>query len=88
MGEAAEHTFNHKWAAPPLKQAMQDLAEKTGRSLDELDGIKLGEAYLESVEAYGDELPEFWKVWNPGTTHPIPQPRWATSELGRPAMCL
>jgi len=64
MGEAAEHTFNQKWAAPPLKQAMQDLAERTGRSLDELDGIKLGDAYRQSVDAYGDELPEFWQVWS------------------------
>ena len=64
MGEAAEHIFNTKWAAPALTQAMQDLADKTGRSLDEFDGIKLGEAYQQSVEAYGDELPEYWKVWN------------------------
>lgn len=64
MGEAAEHIFNKRWAAPALKQAMEDLAQKTGRSIDDLDGITLGEAYQDSLQVYGADLPEYWKVWS------------------------
>lgn len=74
MGEAAEHVFNKKWAAPPLKAAMEDLAQKTGCSIDELDGITLGEAYHRSRDVYGDDLPEFWKVWSSWNDAPDKEP--------------
>jgi hypothetical protein len=63
MGEAASHVFTNKWAAPALRQAMGDLASQTGRTIDELEGITLGDAYEQAVDSYGAELPEFWRIW-------------------------
>jgi hypothetical protein len=64
MGEAAEHLFNRKSAAPVLIQAMQDLAERSGRRLEEMDQMRLGDAYDLAVSVYGENLPEYWKIWN------------------------
>lgn len=64
MNEASEHVFDRKIAAPALLQAMEALAQKSQRSLDDLDQITLGEAYQLACKVYGDELPEYWRVWN------------------------
>jgi len=64
MGEAAEHRFNRKSAAPALIQAMQDLAAHSDKSLDEMDQMRLGDAYELAVAVYGPNLPEYWQVWN------------------------
>lgn len=70
MGKAAEHLFNRKWAAPALIAAMQDLADRTGRTLEAMDQMRLGDAYDLAVEIYGDELPEYWVIWNDWNTAP------------------
>ena len=64
MGEAAEHLFNRKSAAPVLIQAMQELAERSGRTLEDMDQMRLGDAYDLAVAVYGENLPEYWRVWN------------------------
>ena len=64
MDTAADHTFHTNSASQALLQAMRDLAEATGRSLKELEGITLGAAFDMAVETHGDELPEFWRIWN------------------------
>jgi hypothetical protein len=64
MGEAAEHLFNRRSAAPALIQAMQALAERSGRRLEEMDQMRLGDAYDLAIAVYGVNLPEYWVVWN------------------------
>ncbi len=70
MGEAAEHLFNRKSAAPALITAMQDLANRSGRTLDSMDQIRLGDAFDLAVELYGDDLPDYWRIWNDWNTAP------------------
>jgi hypothetical protein len=70
MGEAAEHLFNRKSAAPALITAMQDLADRSGRTLDSLDQMRLGDAFDLAVELYGNDLPEYWRIWNDWNTAP------------------
>lgn len=75
MGEAAEHRFNRKWAAPALIQAMQDLATRAGRCPEDMDDMRLGDAYDLAVAVYGENLPEYWQVWNSWNVLPDePQP--------------
>ena len=64
MSDAAAHEFHRQYAAPALKKAMEDLCARTGRTLESLEGITLGEAYRLAVRTYGDDLPEFWRIWN------------------------
>jgi hypothetical protein len=64
MGEAAEHPFNRKHAAPALIQAMQELAQRSGRRFEDLDQMRLGDAYDLAVALYGENLPAFWRIWN------------------------
>lgn len=63
MGEAASHVFNRKSAAPALIKAMEDLASRTGRTLDDFHQITLGEAYHLAKDVYGQSLPDYWRVW-------------------------
>jgi hypothetical protein len=70
MGEAAENLFNRKSAAPALITAMQDLADRSGRTLDSLDQMRLGDAFDLAVELYGNDLPEYWRIWNDWNTAP------------------
>jgi hypothetical protein len=70
MGEAAEHLFNRKSAAPALITAMQDLALRSGRTLESMDQMRLGDAFDLAVELYGDDLPEYWRIWNDWNTAP------------------
>jgi hypothetical protein len=75
MGEAAEHLFNRKSAAPALIQAMQALAEQSGRRLEEMDQMRLGDAYDLAVTLYGANLPEYWRIWNSWNSLPdTPRP--------------
>jgi hypothetical protein len=76
MDSAADHEFNPRSASTALKKAMQALSEKTGRTEAELTGIRLGDAYDMAVEAFGDELPEFWTIWNGWNTAPDEAAPW------------
>lgn len=57
------HRYNARTAAPALKAAIAALAQQTSRPLAEFDGITLGDAYELAVDAYGHELPQYWRVW-------------------------
>jgi hypothetical protein len=58
-----DHVYNPRTASPALKAAIADLAERTSRPAGELAGITLGEAFELAQDTYGDDLPEFWRIW-------------------------
>lgn len=64
MDTAADHIFQASSASQALLKAMSELAAATGRTLKDLEGITLGAAFDMAVETHGDELPEFWVIWN------------------------
>ena len=64
MDSAADHIFQSSSASQALLKAMRELAEATHRTLKDLEGITLGAAFDLAVETHGDELPEFWRIWN------------------------
>ena len=64
MDTAADHIFHSQSASLALQKAMRELAEATGRVLKDLEGITLGAAFDLGVETHGDELPQFWVIWN------------------------
>lgn len=64
MDSAADHEFIPRNASPALKAAITELAQRSGRAESEFAGIRLGDAYRLAVEVFGDELPEFWRIWN------------------------
>ena len=64
MDSAADHIFHSNSASQALLESMRELAEATHRTLKDLEGITLGAAFDLAVETHGDELPEFWTIWN------------------------
>ena len=64
MDSAADHIFHSQSASQALQKAMRELAEATDRALKDLEGITLGAAFDLAVETHGDELPQFWVIWN------------------------
>ena len=61
--DPGSHRFNPRTAAPALKTAMAELAQRSGQSVSELDGMTLGDAYRLASSTYGGELPAYWKNW-------------------------
>ena len=75
MDDTSEHEFDPHAASPALKQAIADLASRTGRPESDFVGIRLGDAFALAKETYGDQLPEFWRVWqswNTASDNPAP----------------
>lgn len=68
MDSTADHEFNPKSASPALKTAIAELAAKSARDESEFVGIRMGAAYDLAVKSWGEELPDFWKVWNSWNT--------------------
>ena len=64
MDSASDHIFQSNSASQALLKAMRELADATHRTLKDLEGITLGAAFDLAVETHGDELPEFWRIWN------------------------
>lgn len=64
MDSAADHIFHSQSASQALLKAMRELAANRGRTLKDLEGITLGVAFDLAVETHGDELPQFWVIWN------------------------
>lgn len=64
MDTAADHIFHSQSASLALQKAMCELSEASGRALKDLEGITLGTAFDLAVETHGDELPQFWVIWN------------------------
>jgi hypothetical protein len=66
--------FESATAPRPLLQAMAALAQQSGRTLAQLEGITLGEAFDLAVATYADALPEYWRVWADWQRDRPPQP--------------
>jgi hypothetical protein len=64
MGEAASHIYSRKTASRALLKAMDELGLQADKSSEELEGITLGQAYELAVAVYGENLPDFWRIWN------------------------
>jgi hypothetical protein len=62
-------------AGTPLLAAVEELAQRTGRTLDHMELLTLGEIAEQAEDHYGDPLPEFWRVWidwnQPGQAQPM-----------------
>ncbi len=76
MDSAADHPFVPRNASPALKAAIAELAARTDRPESEFNGMRLGDAYQLAVTAFGDELPEFWRVWNSWNDIPETPAEW------------
>ncbi|MDA0285307.1 MAG: hypothetical protein O3B13_01885 [Planctomycetota bacterium] len=75
MESTADHQFSPKTGSPALKKAIAELAAKTGRDEVEFVGIRMGDAYDLAVQAWGESLPEFWRIWNSwNTATDVPAP--------------
>lgn len=65
-------------AGTPLLAAVDELALRTGRSLEEMELLNLGEIADMAVDHYGRGLPEFWRIWidwnQPGQSQPMGDP--------------
>lgn len=56
--------FNRREATgTPLFRAVEELGRLSSTSLEEMEQLTLGEIYQMAEAAYGDELPEFWRIW-------------------------
>ena len=64
MDSTADHEFNPKSASPALKTAIAELAARYDKDEAGFVGIRLGDAYELAVKSWGNDLPDFWKVWN------------------------
>ncbi|MHC4880228.1 MAG: hypothetical protein ACYTGL_27580 [Planctomycetota bacterium] len=64
MDSAADHEYIPRNASPALKAAIAELARQTGRPESDFDSMRLGDVYQLAVKAFGENLPEFWRVWN------------------------
>ena len=77
MGEAAEHLFNRKSAAPILIQAMQELAERSGRRLDDMDQMRWAMRTTWPSPCTARTCPSTGRSGTVGTSSPTRRPRWA-----------
>ncbi len=64
MEATADHIFNPKSASPALKQAVTELAAKSGRLEAEFVGQRMGDLFDLAIDVYGGTMPDFWRVWN------------------------
>ncbi len=59
----------------PLQKAVLALGERIGVTESEFSTWRMSQIFAEAKEVYGDELPEFWQVWQdwsgPDTTQPM-----------------
>jgi hypothetical protein len=59
-----DERFDRREAAAPLLRAVEELAGRLGRPVDEMEQLTLGEIAALAAATYGPDLPEFWRVWN------------------------
>jgi hypothetical protein len=68
VDSTADHEFNPKIASNALSSAAAELASKAGKTVDDFDGMRMGTLFDLAVELFGDDLPDFWRVWNTWNT--------------------
>jgi len=66
--------FQSSTAPGPLKEAVLELCRKTGRGMAEMEQLTMGQISALAQEAYGEELPEFWQVWDDWNRPDLEQP--------------
>jgi hypothetical protein len=58
-----------------LMAAIDHLRKAAGRTLDDLEQLSLREIYELAADTYGQQLPEFWRIWHdwnlPGQFQPM-----------------
>ena len=59
-----EVRYSRQQATRALNEAMQDLADRLGKTIAEMEELTLGQAYALAHDVYPDGLPEFWRIWN------------------------
>jgi len=57
-----ERFFSDK-APLALRRSVEQLAQDSEQALSTMEGRNLGEIFALACQTYGDQLPEFWKVW-------------------------
>lgn len=61
--------FDRLKSPKPQLAAVTQLAEKLGRTLEQMDGQTMGEICELALKTYGKDLPEFWQVWLDWSQH-------------------
>ncbi|MGE0605713.1 MAG: hypothetical protein AB7O62_01210 [Pirellulales bacterium] len=47
----------------PLLAAVNELCLRLNLSLDDMERLSMGEVFQHARSLYGQDLPEFWRVW-------------------------
>ena len=55
--------FRRDEVGRPYLNAVLELCSRAGQSLDQMEFCTLRQIADLAIETYGDELPEFWRVW-------------------------
>jgi hypothetical protein len=58
-----DDVFRVARAPAALRQSVEQLSRDCSRSLELLDGLPLSAIYSLACETYGENLPEFWRIW-------------------------
>jgi hypothetical protein len=59
-----EVPYRRLQATRALNEAMQDLADRLGKPIEEMENMTLGQAFALAEDMYPGQLPDFWRVWN------------------------
>lgn len=59
----ADELYSRQEATQALNAAVAELAQRLGESIESMEQRTLGECYAMAVETYGDQLPDFWRIW-------------------------
>ena len=74
---SSDELFNRRDAAntTALLAALDDLCQITSQTLDDLERFSMREIYDLAADTYGQQLPEFWRIWHewnlPGQFQPM-----------------
>jgi len=66
--------FQRRSAPEVLRAAVEQLCQKRGMLIEELEQTPLGQIAEMARETYGAEMPEYWRVWHDWHDHGHPQP--------------
>jgi hypothetical protein len=63
---SSDEKFSRRDAAntKALMAALDDLCQATGRTLEDFERLSMREIYDLAAETYGQQLPEFWRIWH------------------------
>lgn len=55
--------FYRDRAPLPLKRSVEQLCVDADQAVSDMEGRPLEEIFVLACATYGDQLPEFWRVW-------------------------